>query len=74
MLAMPPSHDDEPLTEYHFHWLPFTLAYWLVAVIVSIAVGSAWTLFGFWLASPAVLAAAWLLRVKVTLWLVERRR
>ncbi len=74
MLAIPPSRDDEPRTEYRFHWLPFTLAYWCVAVVVSVAVDSGWTLFGFWLASPAVLAAAWLLRVKVTPWLAERKR
>jgi hypothetical protein len=71
---MSPLCDDEQLNQYQFHWLPFTLAYWLVAVVVSVAVGSGWTLFGFWLASPAVLAAAWLLRVKVTPWLAERKR
>ena len=60
-----PVSEDAPSAEYRFHWLPFTAAYWGVAVIATIAAGNAWLLFGFWLANPAILAAAWLLWVKV---------
>jgi Flp pilus assembly protein TadB len=60
-----PDSDDESSAGYQFHWLPFTAAYWGVAVIVAIVAGNAWLLFAFWLANPAVLAVAWLLWVKV---------
>ena len=60
-----PASDDEPAAEYHLHWLPITAAYWVVAAVVAIVAGNAWLLFAFWLANPAVLAAAWLLWVKV---------
>ncbi|MEU0498159.1 hypothetical protein [Mycobacterium sp. NPDC006124] len=57
--------DDGPRTHRQFHWLPFTVAYWVVAVIVAIAIGNAWALFVFWLANPAALAVCWLLWVKI---------
>jgi len=61
-----PANDEESRTEHQFHWLPFTAVYWIVAVIVAIAMGNAWTLFVFWLANPVVLAVCWLLWVHVT--------
>jgi hypothetical protein len=57
--------DDEPSAECQFHWLPFTAAYWGVAVVATIVAGNAWLLFAFWLANPAILAVSWLLWVKV---------
>ena len=66
--------EDESTVDPPFHWLPFTVAYWVIAVIVAIALGDAWVLFGFWLANPVALAAFWLLRVRVIPWLVRSRR
>jgi len=66
--------EDESTVEPRFHWLPFTVAYWVIAVIVAIALGDAWVLFGFWLANPVALAAFWLLRVRVIPRLVRSRR
>ncbi|MCV7422528.1 hypothetical protein H7K45_18435 [Mycobacterium yunnanensis] len=57
--------DDKSRTERQFHWLPFTAMYWIVALIVAIAMGNAWALFVFWLANPVILAVCWLLWVKV---------
>ena len=34
-------------------------------MVVAIVLGDAWLLFGFWLANPVVLAAFWLLRMRV---------
>jgi len=59
------SSEGESTVERQFHWLPFTVGYWVVAVIVAIALEDAWVLFGFWLANPVVLAAYWLLRMRV---------
>lgn len=68
------STEDESTVDPHFHWLPFTVAYWVIAVIVAVAFGDAWVLLGFWLANPVVLAAFWLLRVRVIPRLAQRRR
>lgn len=71
---MPASDDYAKADEYQFHWLPFTVVYWIVAVVVAIAMEDAWMLFVFWLANPAVLAAFWLARVRVIPWLARSRR
>ena len=68
------STEDDSTVDPHFHWLPFTVAYWAIAVVVAIALGDAWVLFGFWLANPVVLAAFWLLRMKVFPHLRRNRR
>ena len=68
------SSEGESTVERQFHWLPFTVGYWVVAVIVAIALEDAWVLFGFWLANPVALAAFWLLRVRVIPWLAGSRR
>ncbi|KAA0097728.1 hypothetical protein CIW49_18000 [Mycolicibacterium sp. P1-18] len=60
-----PAHEDESSDGSGFHWLPFTAAYWGVAVVVAIVAGNAWLLFAFWLANPAILAVAWLMWAKV---------
>ena len=58
------STEDESTVDLRFHWLPFTVAYWAVAVVVAIVLQDAWVLFGFWLANPLVLAAFLLLRMR----------
>ena len=68
------STEDESTVDRQFHWLPFTVAYWVIAVIVAVALEDAWVLFGFWLANPVVLAAFWLLRMRVFPRLARRRR
>ncbi|TQR84842.1 hypothetical protein D8S82_19685 [Mycobacterium hodleri] len=68
------STEDESTVDRRFHWLPFTVAYWVIALIVTIALGNAWVLFGLWLANPVVLAAFWLLRMRVIPWLARSRR
>ena len=66
--------EDESTVDPPFHWLPFTVGYWVIAVIAAIALGDAWVLFGFWWANPVALAAFWLLRVRVIPWLAGSRR
>ncbi|OPX05977.1 hypothetical protein [Mycobacterium sp. AT1] len=68
------STEDESTVDPQFHWLPFTVGYWVIAVIASIAFRDAWVLFGFWLANPVALAAFWLLRVRVIPHLRRHRR
>lgn len=68
------STEDESTVGHQFHWLPFTVAYWVIALIVAIALEDAWVLLGFWLANPVVLAAYWLLRMRVIPRLTQRRR
>ena len=68
------STEDESTADPPFHWLPFTVAYWAIAVVVAIALEDAWLLFGFWLANPLVLAAFWLLRMRVIPWLIRSQR
>ena len=67
------STEGESTVEPRFHWLPFTVAYWAIAVVVAIALEDAWLLFGFWLANPVVLAVFWLLRMRVLPYLPRRR-
>jgi Flp pilus assembly protein TadB len=67
-LRMNLSTEDEPDVDRQFHWLPFTVAYWVIAAIVAIVLGDAWVLFGLWLANPVVLAAAWIL----WMWVIPR--
>ena len=66
--------EDESTVDRQFHWLPFTVAYWVIAVVVAIALEDVWVLFAFWMANPVVLAAFWLLRMRVIPRLARPRR
>lgn len=69
-MSLPPEDDST----VEFHWLPFTVAYWVIAVIVAVALKDAWVLFVLWLANPMVLAAFWILRMRVIPRLRRHRR